>query len=62
MKKEENRNMFTYQLNEDLYLRMYTINDAEALYNLIDGSRDHLKKWLAWVDYNTDVEASRDFI
>jgi ribosomal-protein-serine acetyltransferase len=54
--------MFTYQLNEDLYLRMYIINDAEALYHLIDGSRDHLKKWLAWVDYNTDVEASRDFI
>ncbi|WP_347551680.1 GNAT family protein [Pseudalkalibacillus hwajinpoensis] len=61
---EEKRNekMFTNQVNEDLYLRMYTVDDAEALYHLIDESRDYLKEWLAWVDYNTDVEASRDFI
>ncbi|MBF0707411.1 GNAT family N-acetyltransferase [Alkalihalobacillus hwajinpoensis] len=54
--------MFTYQINDDLYLRMYTIDDAEALYHLIDESRDYLKEWLAWVDYNTDIEASREFI
>ena len=54
--------MFTYQVNEDLHLRMYTVDDAEALYQLIDESRDHLKEWLAWVDYNTDVESSREFI
>lgn len=54
--------MFKYQVNEDLYLRMYTVDDAAALYHLIDESRDHLKEWLAWVDYNTDVEASKEWI
>lgn len=54
--------MFTYEVNEDLYLRMYTVDDAEALYNLIEESKDYLREWLAWVDYNTDVEGSKAFI
>ncbi|WP_377890824.1 GNAT family N-acetyltransferase [Alkalihalobacillus sp. R86527] len=54
--------MFTYQVNEDLYLRMYTVDDAEELYNLTEESKDYLREWLAWVDYNTDVEGSKAFI
>src|SRR5579863_604282 len=32
--------------------------DASDLWNAVDTSRAHLEKWLPWVPFNTDLDAS----
>jgi ribosomal-protein-serine acetyltransferase len=32
--------------------------DASDLWNAVDGSRTHLERWLPWVPFNTDLDAS----
>ena len=32
--------------------------DAPDLWNAVDASRAHLEKWLPWVPFNTDLDAS----
>ncbi|WP_373894329.1 GNAT family N-acetyltransferase [Virgibacillus natechei] len=49
-------------VDEELYLRLFAIGDAEDLFRLIDDSRDYLREWLAWVDNTTTVDDSRGFI
>jgi len=33
-------------------------NDATDLWNAVETSRAHLEKWLPWVPFNTDLDAS----
>ncbi|HXN31644.1 MAG TPA: GNAT family protein [Polyangiaceae bacterium] len=33
-------------------------SDASDLWQAVDGSRAHLEKWLPWVPFNTDLDAS----
>ncbi|MBO8156440.1 MAG: GNAT family N-acetyltransferase [Bacillaceae bacterium] len=54
--------MFTYQLDEHAYLKLLEIMDCEALFELTDQSRDHLRTWLPWVDDTKTVEHSKAFI
>ncbi|RFU66815.1 GNAT family N-acetyltransferase [Bacillus sp. V59.32b] len=54
--------MFLHHIDQDLSLRLLNEKDAEELYRLIDGSRDHLREWLGWVDYIQDVNDSGEFI
>ncbi|MDP5276215.1 GNAT family N-acetyltransferase [Chengkuizengella axinellae] len=42
--------MFSYKIEDDLYLKLIELKDAEKIFHLIDQSRDHLRKWLGWVD------------
>ena len=48
--------MLTYEINEDLYLRMFTLDDAEEFYNLTVESKTFLKEWLGWLDNINSVE------
>src|SRR5690625_233454 len=43
-------------------MRMLSVKDAEDLFNIINQSRDYLRKWLPWVDDTTSVEDSISFI
>lgn len=49
-------------IDEELYLRLFEIGDAEELFRLTDNSRDYLREWLSWVDTTTTVDDSRGFI
>ena len=49
-------------VNDDLILRELIETDAQSLYEAIDGSRNHLRRWLHWVDSVTNVETVRGFI
>ena len=51
---------FTKQLDDDLYLRLIDYYDAEALFQLIDQSRDYLRQWLSWVDDTKTVSDTRN--
>ncbi|WP_456279319.1 GNAT family N-acetyltransferase [Bacillus sp. AK128] len=54
--------MFLYTINEQISLKIAEEKDAERLFELIDRSREHLRRWLGWLDGTTSVEDTRNFI
>lgn len=54
--------MLRYDINEQLQLRMFTVDDADALFKLTMSSRPYLREWLGWLDYTETVEDSRQNI
>jgi ribosomal-protein-serine acetyltransferase len=42
-------------------LRPYRGDDAEQVFVAIDESRDHLRRWVTWVDNNCTVDEVRDY-
>lgn len=54
--------MIELPVNDEIYLKQLQPLDAPALYQQLDVSRKHLRKFLPWVDYNTKEEHSRRFI
>ncbi|GAB3203828.1 ribosomal-protein-serine acetyltransferase [Pontibacter aydingkolensis] len=49
-------------VSEDLKLREVSINDAPAIFSLIDTNREFLRKWLPFVDYSKAVSDTEAFI
>jgi ribosomal-protein-serine acetyltransferase len=54
--------MLELPVNESVVLRQLQPEDATALYNQLDTSRKSLRRFLPWVDYNTEEEHTRRFI
>ncbi len=54
--------MFVWRLNEHTELRLVEERHAEALFDLVDRNRHHLREWLPWVDGSNSVEDTREFI
>ncbi len=54
--------MLVQALDESLSLRMLRLQDAEALFAVVDANRAHLREWLPWLDENTGPDDSRRFI
>jgi len=48
--------MVIYKIDEDVSLRLFTVDDAEEFFNLIISSKDYLREWLGWLDYVEKVE------
>ncbi len=41
--------MFGMKVNEQITLKILEAHDTEALFNLVNRSRDSLREWLPWV-------------
>ncbi|MGF6845471.1 ribosomal-protein-serine acetyltransferase [Chitinophaga sp. W3I9] len=54
--------MFEITVNENIYLRQLQVQDAPLVYKQLDASRKSLRRFLPWVDYNTNEEHSLRFI
>ncbi len=54
--------MEKFQISESTFLRTLTEADSQVLFSLVDGNRAHLREWLPWLDNNTDIEHSKEFI
>lgn len=54
--------MVTIPVTEDIVLRTYQPDDAEALFEAISKNRQHLNPWLDWVSRTTRAEHSLQFI
>ncbi len=54
--------MFERAIDDGLKLRALALDDAEELFAVVDANRQHLRAWLPWLDANTEVEHTRQFI
>jgi ribosomal-protein-serine acetyltransferase len=54
--------MFIYPVNDRIHLRLLTLQDADAVFQLTDTSRQYLREWLPWVDSTRSVDDTRRFI
>ncbi|SDP12817.1 ribosomal-protein-serine acetyltransferase [Paenibacillus sp. yr247] len=54
--------MFTCKIREELELKILEVRYADALYHLVNQNREHLAKWLPWVDKTTKVEDTIAYI
>ena len=53
---------FSLEVSPEIRLHLLQIQDAPALFNLIDSNREHLRRWLPWVDGNKTQKSSEEFI
>lgn len=49
-------------IEPDLRLRQFELADAEIVFALIDRDRNHLRRWLPWVDITLAPTNARNFI
>ncbi|MCJ7842589.1 GNAT family N-acetyltransferase [Lederbergia sp. NSJ-179] len=54
--------MLVHPVDEEIYLRVMGEQDAEALFYLIDQSRDDFRKWLPWIDDTKRIADTKAFI
>lgn len=54
--------MFIHKIDEGLSLKLVELRDAERIFELTDNSREHLKVWLPWLDFTTELKDTQDFI
>lgn len=54
--------MFSNDLGEGTRLKILSHEDAEPLFELTERNREHLRRWLPWVDHSTTVADTRSFI
>jgi len=53
---------FTELKGKRVTIRPYREEDAQALFEAVDESRDHIRPWLPFADAHQSVEESRDWI
>lgn len=49
-------------LGERVLLRRPRQADAQALWEAVDGSREHIGRWMAWTRFYTSVQDAHDYI
>lgn len=54
--------MVSILIDDELLLRTLQPVDAQELFSVVQASREHLRKWLPWVDMTTNAEHSMQFI
>lgn len=54
--------MFLHTIDEEVSLKLASLEDAEELFQLTDKSRDHLREWLPWLDHSKTPEDTKAFI
>ena len=51
--------MNTIVVDSEILLRRPTLEDAEGIFALVDSNRQHLRRWLPWVDFVASLEDER---
>jgi ribosomal-protein-serine acetyltransferase len=54
--------MLTYGLGDEAELRLLQLHHAQALFDLTQANRAHLREWLPWVDGVKTTEDTQNFI
>lgn len=53
---------FHLWVTHEIELRLVEAQHAQELFNLTDANRQHLRKWLPWLDQTRSVKDTADFI
>jgi ribosomal-protein-serine acetyltransferase len=53
---------FSWPIDDEAAIRPFTVDDAEALFTLVDANRERLARWFPWVDGSTGPDVQRAFI
>ncbi len=53
---------FSRKIDDNLEMRLLETRHAAQVFALVDSNRDHLRQFLPWVDNNTQLEHSQQFI
>lgn len=48
--------MFSFRVDDEIAIELLQQHNKEELYELIDTNREHLRKWLLWVDKRKSAE------
>ncbi|MBS1787703.1 MAG: GNAT family N-acetyltransferase [Acidobacteria bacterium] len=54
--------MFRLNVDDEIEIRMFEESDTAEVFALVDRNREHLRRWLIWVDRSDSPEATRQFI
>jgi ribosomal-protein-serine acetyltransferase len=54
--------VFSLKIDGEIELRLLEENHIEVLFALVDRNRRHLRQWLPWLDRETSLEDTRQFI
>ncbi len=54
--------MFSFEIDDQIGLRLHETWHAEALFELTEQNREHLKPWFVWVEETQELADTRDFI
>jgi ribosomal-protein-serine acetyltransferase len=54
--------MFNFKIDDDIELRLLEERHADELFALTDRNREHLARWLPWVDATREVADTLAFI
>ena len=54
--------MLLLKVDEEIVLKILEMDDAAALFDLVENNRSYLRQWLPWVDTNATIGESLLFI
>lgn len=54
--------MIKIKVRQNIILQQLHVRDAKNLFNFVDKNRDHLKKWLNWVNFIQTVEHEKKYL
>jgi ribosomal-protein-serine acetyltransferase len=54
--------MLLLKVDEEIVLKILEMDDAAALFDLVENNRSYLREWVPWVDTNATIEESIAFI
>lgn len=54
--------MFKHIIDEDIELKLLDIHHVEDIFNSVNASREHLRRYLPWVDATNSTDDTREFI
>jgi ribosomal-protein-serine acetyltransferase len=54
--------MFSFAVDDEIELRLHEERHADELFALTDRNREHLRRWLPWVDHTREVNDTLQFI
>ena len=54
--------MFTYQIDEELSLKLVSLQDAPRIFELTEQSRSYLREWLPWLDATNVVSDTENYV
>jgi ribosomal-protein-serine acetyltransferase len=54
--------MFKIDIDDNLHIEFLNHTHAQKLFEVVDKNREHLKRWLPWVESTTKVEDTKEFI